>query len=273
MKKVILTFLSFIMYTVFIIPSCFGSYTGKPICMSNLHYTEIYNSENSEVGIGYKSKYIRPIYVYDQEDLEHIREKVNKGIDSYRGKMIILMDNIHLKNWNEPIGNNQYNFEGSFEGRGNTISGFRGEPLFGYINKADIASLTVEGRIFNTKLKVKTYLSFDEKLRLTALGGIAKVAVNSSFVCCENECMVAGTDCVGGICGSIYNDASFLRCTNKSNLMGTSAVGGIFGAMYQVHEDVSYKKITLSFCQNNGEIIGKRNCGGVYRIYSRFARL
>ena len=263
MKKVILTFLSLVMYTVFVVPNCFGSYTGKPICMSKLHYSEIYNSENSEAGLDYKLKDGRNIYVCNQKDLEHIRERVNKGIDSYRGKFIILTSNIYLHNWNEPIGNNKYNFEGNFEGEGHTIFGFTGAPLFGCINKSTIAALTVKGRIFNIKFQAKTYLSFNERLRLTALGGIAKVAIDSVFENCENGCAVAGTDCVGGICGYIYNNARFSYCKNKGDLIGTGAVGGIFGAMYQGFSDYNCKKINLSFCKNSGAIKGKRACGGL----------
>ena len=94
-------------------------------------------------------------YIYDAADLAALAKKVNDK-NSFSGKTVTLAADIDLTGYEwVPIGLNKinYEFQGTFEGNGYTISGLNIETnyvnsgLFGYVKNGTIRNVTVKGTI------------------------------------------------------------------------------------------------------------------------------
>ena len=151
-------------------------------------------------------------------------------------------DGSNFANWT-PIGTEQYQYKGMFEGQGHTISGiyFNDEyakyvGLFGYVNNPIIKNMSLADSYINGGRYV---------------GGICGYSLSAKITNCHNAASVYsnynGESNVGGICGYTYNsDAVFDGCSNSGYVYGYGwCVGGICG--YQ-----NYSKITN--CHNTGKV-------------------
>ena len=151
-------------------------------------------------------------------------------------------DGSNFANWT-PIGTEQYQYKGMFEGQDHTISGiyFNDEyakyvGLFGYVNNPTIKNMSLADSYINGGRYV---------------GGICGYSLSAKITNCHNAASVYsnynGESNVGGICGYTYNsDAVFDGCSNSGYVYGYGwCVGGICG--YQ-----NYSKITN--CHNTGKV-------------------
>ena len=149
----------------------------------------------------------------------------------------------------DPIGNGKM-YCGSFDGNGKTIRNlyikttyiYRG--FFGYANGGSIKNITFDNaKVKNTNKYCTGILTggFEnctiENIKILAncsvegtenTGGIAGAGAGN-ISNCENYAMVNGTNKVGGIVGSSYNN-TISSCANYGAITGTEyAVGGIVG--------------------------------------------
>ena len=135
------------------------------------------------------------IYVIRNEsELKEFATKVNSGT-TFAGKTVYLLSDITLSgtsNNHTPIGTATCPFKGTFDGNGYAISNINinnawldNAGLFGYIDKATIKNITVNG----TGIYGRYYV-----------GGIVGQSVNNGTVeNCINNISISGANCVGGI--------------------------------------------------------------------------
>ena len=192
-----------------------------------------------------------PYIIKDGEMLAWLAKTVN---DASPVKSIYaeLADDIDLGNnlWT-PIGKDSYEFQGSFDGKGYTVSGInvkdtKDAGLFGVIKDAEIKNLIVSGTISGTE----------------NAGGIAGKAqdIACKFTNCGNEASVNGK-AAGGILGKIFTyDLSCIvsGCFNKDSILASERAGGIVG--YNNGSDSNLKVINS---YNLGNIKSSDYAGGI----------
>ena len=215
-----------------------------------------------------------PYLISTKADLKDFRDIVLGANGQIRnmsacGKLTADID-LGNEEW-EPIGNYSYNYQGTFDGAGYTVSGVKvNKPsasyagFFGYIKNATIKNLTVSGSVVGS----------------TRVGGIVGQMGyygngNSTIYNCTNNCTVfsnyvsdsaSAYNQVGGIAGYVYGGGNVIsRCTNNGKVSvnsgvftsqyGYSYAGGIAG---EVYNDAIIKN-----CVNNGAVDGSRTNGGI----------
>lgn len=173
---------------------------------------------------------------------------VNEGV-GFSGKTITLDSNITLTGDWTPIGcvendGTIHSFKGVFDGAGNSITGLKYENatathvgLFGYVKGAEIKNLTVSGT-FSGQSNV---------------GGVAGVAIDSTFTGVKANVTVEGCTHVGGIVGW-GSGVSFTNCSNTGAVSGRSYVGGILGGASTGTETAVLG--SMIGCINSGAISG-----------------
>ena len=146
----------------------------------------------------------------------------------------------------DPIGNGKM-YCGTFDGNGKTIRNlyinstyiFRG--FFGYANGGSIKNITFDNA------KVKNTNKFGTGI-LT--GGFETCTIENIKILAN--CSVEGTENTGGIAGAGAGYIS--NCENRAKVNGTNKVGGIVGSSY---DD------TISSCANYGAVTGTEYAGGI----------
>lgn len=205
-----------------------------------------------------------PYEIATAEQLKSLAEEVNKG-NLQNGVYFKLTADISLndtdgwENWtgetapaNEwtPIGSNDNQFGGIFDGNGKTVSGMYIFSDTGYVGlfggvSGTVKNLTVE----------KSYISINgrEQSYLGAIAGTVTGTVES----CRSYATVAGGNMgAGGIAGNCI-DGKISRCANYGIVDGYQQVGGIVGALGG----------TVSECINEGSVEGsKQFVGGIVGI-------
>ena len=172
---------------------------------------------------------------------------------------ITLNDTSDWENWtgetapaNEwtPIGNNENQFAGVFDGNGKTVSGIFISSEKGYVGlfggvSGAVKNLTVDKSYISIKGTNQSYLG--------AIAGTVTGTVES----CESYATVAGGNMgAGGIAGNCINGI-ISKCANYGIVDGYQQVGGIVGALGG----------TVSQCVNEGTVDGsKQFVGGIVGI-------
>lgn len=190
------------------------------------------------------------------EELAGLAELVNQGV-SFKGKTITLNQSVDLKNsaWT-PIGTKAQPFNGSFDGKGNTISNVNPVTtedgctgLFGKISGATISNLTVSGGTVTSE-QTNTGVIAGE----AAGGKLQNVTVD--------KVTVSGKNAVGGLLGNSFT-AAIADCTVKnSTVVGVEYVGGITGTSYSSLNNITVENCTIiSTKWKVGGIVGQFNEG------------
>ena len=140
-------------------------------------------------------------------------------------------DGSNFEQWT-PIGTNESQYQGTFDGNGHTISGLYfnnttdgnypdGGKYVGLIGVADGAEIKNVGVIGSY---IRGYTSF---------GGICGVASNSNITNCYNTGTVSGhnnTNAAGGICAN-GKTTTITNCYNIGKVTGRRSIGGICGVV------------------------------------------
>ena len=144
-------------------------------------------------------------------------QQVNGGNTEINGKLITDID-LENKPW-MPIGTEDNNYKGIFDGNGKTISGL-------YFNDSSASYVGLFGRVTNGQVKAVT-LTDSSITGKTYVGGIA--GRNSGTVTgCVNNAVVSGDSYnVGGIAG--FNNGTVELCGNTGKITGSAETGGIAG--------------------------------------------
>lgn len=180
--------------------------------------------------------------IHTVKQLMAFRDEVNSG-NSFKDMTVTLMNDIDIQSestssWRSIGESYACPFEGTFDGGGHTVSGFRTkrramyQGLFGNINHAAIKNITVSGTIEGSGNYV---------------GAIAAFNNMSTVENCVNMCDISNNgDTVGGIVG--YNiGGTITGCVNKGNIESRSTqVGVIVG--------FNSKNGVVENCDNTGVI-------------------
>lgn len=216
-------------------------YTEEPDSFGNQYDKDAKYPENSSGNEDWYVEGANELTISTAAHLVDLAKRVNEG-ESFAGKTITLANDIALdgvSNW-VPIGTEDNVFDGTFDGKGKTISNlfidqttkseYNYAGLFGVIGGATIKNLTVEGSIIATAKADNAY----------ACGGVCGYALgNSTIDNCTNKVTIDGTN--------IANDANALLVIG--GILGTSA--GNAGV-----------PVTISNCTNEGAI----TCGNASSI-------
>lgn len=205
----------------------------------------------------------------------------NKVQDSFKGKTIILNQSLDLSNVDiDPIGTKDLPFEGTFNGKDNSIklnisSEKSNQALFAY-NKGTIKNLVLLGYV-----KGKEYVAglvsvnegkvqdIESNVIVSATndyaGGI--IAQNDGTVTrCKNNGKVSSFRFTGGIIG--INSANVTKCENTATITCTGndtsyssckGTAGITG----VSKGTQEKPFKISDCNNSGKIEAGYTGGGI----------
>lgn len=205
----------------------------------------------------------------------------NKVQDSFKGKTIILNGDLDLSNVDiAPIGTKDLPFEGTFNGKDNSIklnisSDESNQALFAY-NKGTIKNLVLSGYV-----KGKEYVAglvsvnegkvqdIESNVIVSATndyaGGI--IAQNDGTVTrCKNNGKVSSFRFTGGIIG--INSANVTKCENTATITCTGndtsyssckGTAGITG----VSKGTQEKPFKISDCNNSGKIEAGYTGGGI----------
>ena len=203
-----------------------------------------------------------PYIITKAEELAWFRDAVNNGGYEICAKIADNVEVIDLKDfchaadasqnleelsW-EPIGNGDWNYVGTFDGNGKTITNlyinatqaYKG--LFGLIYKSTIKNLTFENaNVTNTENDIGI------------LAGYAGNGNTLQNIKISNTCQIkGGNDFTGGIVG--YLDGNAYNCVNYATVQGTEDVGGLVGY---------FESGTIKDCANYGDITGTSNVGNL----------
>ena len=207
------------------------------------------------------------------KSLAAFRDLVNSGLNHINA---MLMNDIDLKgsetNQWTPIGNEDNQFKGNFDGGGHTISGLYinstsdYQGLFGYVGRGGtVQNLGVDGTVNgiyyvggvvgrNDGTITNCYNTGDVSGGSEGLfaGGVVGDNSNGTVTNCRNTGTVSGSCYVGGVVGFNYN-GTVTNCYNTGDVSGDGYVGGVVGTNYG----------TVTNCCNTGDVSGSIYVGGV----------
>ena len=185
------------------------------------------------------------------EELAWFAGQVNSG--AVKNAHAVLTDDIDLggEGWT-PIGNSSNAFAGVFDGGGYTVSGLMVSDvpyagLFGCAKGAGdqnavIQNVVVQGTVSAT----------------ADAGGIVGRADDTTIQNCGGEVQVTGGDNAGGIVGKQHTygcPVTVERCYNTGSVNGVSRVGGIIGS---VNDEAA-----ITSCYNTGAVTSGGYAGGM----------
>ena len=192
-----------------------------------------------------------PYLIENAEQLAFIAEMVNAGVTTYSGNYFKLTTDLDLNNlaWT-PIGTEESQFGGNFNGDNHTISNLKitastaNAGLFGVVSGGKYKKVTVKGSISSSA----------KATNAGALIGSATAACTIDS--CVNNVVIGGGKVIGGLIGKGSN-LSMSHCKNMSSIIGDSIVGGLVG--------VSSNSSTTQFyaCANLAQIKSKQIAGGL----------
>ena len=204
-----------------------------------------------------------PYKISTAAELAWFRDQVNSGnnrISATLTEDIDLAEFCHAKDGTKytdelswaPIGNSTYQYLGTFDGKGKTISNLyinatsNYTGFFGYADRGSIKNIT-----FN-KAKVK-----NDKADTGILAGNAGSCIIENIKTLAN-CSVEGKNYVGGIAGDANGNIS--NCENRATVKGIRSLGGIVAA---------YSGNSITSCANYGTVTSASGVvGGMVGTFS-----
>ena len=200
-----------------------------------------------------------PYIIETAEQLAYFGSRVNSG-DSFNGEYILLQRNIDLNRlpWT-PIGMNDAQFQGFFDGGGHTVSGlyYSSEPMFvlyigffGRVSDATIVNLSLKDIEINVTGGVE--LSSISNIYLGGLVGyglgecvISKCCVQGNILY-DNRASTLSAICVGGL-GGCFGDSGHLSIDNcyaridfdLYSDLGEIYCGGLIGYSSSQEDDIN----------------------------------
>lgn len=212
---------------------------------------------------------------------------VNSNVLDVQGKP----QGTNFRKW-IPIGREDHEFKGTFDGNNHTISGLylvsndsddEGISVFGCCENANVKNLTIKdsyfcgmqnvsgivglmygGQVFNCH----NYSTAEIKGTMSYLGGIVASCNTAEIRNCSNYGLLISNSssmgCVGGICGAtdtFETSVSIVGCSNFGNIIdnrNTAYSGGIVGDLTSGSEEVGFDlPAIVESCYNVGSIAGK----------------
>ncbi|MDL2222185.1 InlB B-repeat-containing protein [Parabacteroides sp. OttesenSCG-928-N08] len=207
------------------------------------------------------------LIVYNAADLARVAMLVNTDEDSFEGKTIKLAADIDLSaHYWVPIGANGYQFKGSFDGQGHTISGlkiggddsdtYEDSGLFGWVEVPDGYHNSIRRVTMSADNGAKIHTKGFSNLYVGGLLGYVGTTEASSMkiIDCHNEIPIETIDAcrtlaLGGLIGEAQGDIQTKGCSNSGNILGAAQIaqtGGLVG--------FTGTKNQITDCVNSGAI-------------------
>lgn len=212
---------------------------------------------------------------------------VNSNVLDVQGKP----QGTNFRKW-IPIGREDHEFKGTFDGNNHTISGLylvsndsddEEISVFGCCIGAIVKNLTIKDSYFcglyyvggiigsmygGQVLNCRNYSTAEIKGTKSYLGGIVASCNTAEIRNCSNYGLLisnsSGMGCVGGICGAtdtFETSVSIVGCSNFGNIIdnrNTAYSGGIVGDLTSGSEEVGFDlPAIVESCYNVGSIAGK----------------
>lgn len=211
------------------------------------------------------------VKVVQASDLIGLSELIENG-ESYEGKTIVLANDFDMSGHDFPmLGVAQRSgaaptdaskvFKGVFDGNGKKISNVKityeaesGKAIVGFIPSLDGEGAELKNLTFE-KLVIEGGNAEQAGVVGTLTGGakVSGVKVMSGSI--------SSTEAAGGIVGRLMKAGTVENCENHARVSASAHnVGGIVGAAYYI---ASGKTMTVSGCDNYGEITGKFAVAGI----------
>lgn len=170
------------------------------------------------------------------------------GTAQNKAAWAVLTTNIDLggEAWT-PIGSENNQYTGTFDGASHTIDGMTIESTDNY--QGFVGYLGQNGIIQNLNLGTNCSVTGNN-----IVGGICGWNGSGTIRNCSNSGQVSGSSYVGGICGENAGTATVTYCHNTGSISCTEYhAGGICG----------YSFGTITYCYNTGSIEGGSYTGGI----------
>lgn len=203
------------------------------------------------------------LIIDSREELYAFAESVNSG-NSYKGMNVVLNADIYLNDslfdsdgalsagnaaqWT-PIGTEQNQFKGNFDGNGNSVWGIYVNKdenyggLFGVISNASVKNVCVRDSYVSTAAHSGAVVGYAREYSVVAFchnygskiytndrsGGVVGWTDNSDVYNCTNTGYIFSDRCSGGIVGDVYVNGKIYNCENAGIVDGYQLLGGISG--------------------------------------------
>lgn len=247
--------------------NCMKRFVLTAICVLASAYCAL--AQFSGAGSGTRSD---PYRIFNADQLNQVRNFLNDGDVCFSLEADIDMtqwiaENNPVQGW-MPIGTKSSAFSGTFDGNGHTISNLKiNRPemdyagFFGYINYANISSVTLAGAGY----KCRNYV-----------GGIAGYAYyKANILDCSFQGTIVANDDVGGILGKAdsYYDVVVDSCTVYMTVLANKNIGGIAGSVDNETTGIfnSYSHSHIRGAENLGGIVGRLNSYYSIRIQDSYS--
>lgn len=230
--------------------------------------------------------------ISSKEQLEAFRDSVNSG-ESYEGKTVKLMADINLNgtSWN-PIGNETYSFDGTFDGQGYTISGMQiTNPNYTYVGLFGNSYKIKNLKITNSSISTNFTTPIQQNV------GIISGKIISMENCYTEGCKITIQDIelpnetvntvafyIGGLAGNmskggIYDNELYAKnCVNNTvidvnniqNRLVNTYIGGIIGSgTGEITNCINNSELSIDTYANSiGGIIGVFQNGSIKYCYN-----
>src|SRR5690554_3079826 len=222
-----------------------------------------------------------PFILYNQQDIEAMKEKVEAG-NTFEGFYFIIADTYEETNLGNfsPIGTESKPFYGSFDGNHTqftlsieTTNNYQG--LFGRFGKGTIKNVSVVGSIsagdyvggivgYQESGVIENVYNLANISAGSYVGGIVGYQANGTIRQAYNDGdITASGNQIGGIVGRLYQ-GSVANTYNRGEIVGTRYVGGLVGYTYRYRYVSSTTPLTISITNSYsaGLVSANLNVGG-----------
>jgi hypothetical protein len=217
--------------------------TASPSQLTALLFMALLSLANAQDYIWYSGK-SSPYTISTEADLIGLRQLLSSNTDNFDGKIILLANDIALTSAWTPIGDGTYQFKGTFDGQGKTISDLSVDVgdyagLFGYVGA-------------NGQIKNLNVIATEIKSSNSYAGGLVAYYASSKPI--ENSSVqansITGSGYSGGLVGYAYASSTITNSYASGNVSGTSGSGsGYSGGLVGCAKTSS--TITNSYASGN----------------------
>ena len=149
---------------------------------------------------------------------------------------------------------NKYKFQGVFDGQGHKIS-----------------NMEIDGTAFDSEGKAISQFGANQSRKWVGLFGLLGDGAVVRNVVIDDNCIVSGISCAGGIAGAMEAGSTIENCSNYATVTSyTQQAGGITGDMSST---ATGKPVVISHCFNAGSISVNDKYGGGIAGRSNFGSI
>lgn len=243
-----------------------SGFSNMAVSVQGMDYYDDMDYEDMDGGTSLGAKKEADLTISSARELNEFMQKLGNG-NNYKGQLIELANDITY----DGITVNNYTytsraFEGTFDGKGHTISGilvvsdYRYLGLFGCIGESGIVK--------NVTIKDSEFIYDNSYQHLGGIAGESSGVINNCHS--KNVKLSCDTGALGGITGS--NEGIILNCSSMGELSGGIKEGGIAGYnsgyIYNSCNMGKISSVSDSYDYRGGGIVGWNTSGTIQNCYN-----